>query len=126
MVWQPDVWDKALRSTQLTSFRMCRTKKECERVCAQQPGWRPWAYDLGKRDPNDSNHPNDALGDGRHEDAALLARYCHAPKGPVPVVVGVQAREQQVELELGRHSDAMRTQLHQHLVAAFGCAGRVQ
>ena len=28
MVWQPDVWDKALRSTQLMSFRMCRTKKE--------------------------------------------------------------------------------------------------
>ena len=57
MVWQPDVWDKALRSTQLTSFRMCRTKEECERVCAQQPGWRPWAYDLGKRDPKASNHP---------------------------------------------------------------------
>jgi len=38
MVWQPDVWAKALRATKLTSFRLCRTKDECESVCSQQPG----------------------------------------------------------------------------------------
>ena len=56
MVWQPDVWAKALRSTRQTSYRMCRTKEECELVCKQQLGWRPWAYDLG-RAPKASNHP---------------------------------------------------------------------
>lgn len=56
MVWQPDVWAKALRSTQQTSYRMCRTKEQCELVCKQQLGWRPWAYDLG-RAPKASNHP---------------------------------------------------------------------
>jgi hypothetical protein len=76
MVWQPDVWDKALRSTQLTSFRMCRTKEECERVCAQQPGWRPWAYDLGKRDPKASNHPKAFVA---APDDTFLAAYALVP-----------------------------------------------
>ena len=35
MVWQPDVWAKALRCTEQTSFRLCRTMDECVRVCAQ-------------------------------------------------------------------------------------------
>ena len=56
MVWQPDVWAEALRCTEHTSFRLCRTMDECVRVCAQQPGWRRWAYDLG-RAPSSSNHP---------------------------------------------------------------------
>ena len=35
MVWQPDVWAEALRCTEHTSFRLCRTMDECVRVCAQ-------------------------------------------------------------------------------------------
>ena len=35
MVWQPDVWAKALRCTEQKSFRLCRTMDECVRVCAQ-------------------------------------------------------------------------------------------
>ena len=43
MVWQPDVWAKALRCKEQTSFRLCRTMDERVSVCAQQPGWRRWA-----------------------------------------------------------------------------------
>ena len=56
MVWQPDVWARALRATEQTSFRLCRTKDECERLCTQHPGWRLWAFDLG-RAPDATNHP---------------------------------------------------------------------
>ena len=34
-LWQPDVWAEALRCTEHTSFRLCRTMDECVRVCAQ-------------------------------------------------------------------------------------------
>ena len=75
MVWQPDVWAKALRSTRQTSYRMCRTKEECELVCKQQLGWRPWAYDLG-RAPKASNHPKAFVA---APDDTFLAAYALVP-----------------------------------------------
>ena len=49
---------------------------------------------------------DDALGHGRHEDAALLGRRLQAPKSARP---RVQTRQQQVELGLRRHNHATRT-----------------
>ena len=45
-------------------------------MCAQQPGWRPWAYDLGKRDPNASNHPKAFVA---APDDTFLAVYALVP-----------------------------------------------
>ena len=45
-------------------------------MCAQQPGWRPWAYDLGKRDPNASNHPKAFVA---APDDTFLAAYALVP-----------------------------------------------
>ena len=48
--WQPDAWTAALRATGSDSWAVRRSKAECDAICAAQPGWRVWAFDLGRRD----------------------------------------------------------------------------
>ena len=54
--WPPDVWNHALRATGSTSWALCRTKAECDGICASRRGWRAWAFDLGAK-AGATNHP---------------------------------------------------------------------
>ena len=54
--WPPELWERALRATHSPSWVICRSKDECDAVCAAERGWRAFAFDLGQR-PGAANHP---------------------------------------------------------------------